>query len=65
MDPISHHGADGVSPFERENRRCLRSIMEASGFAAYELEWWHYTLKEEPYPSTYFDFPIESSIGVA
>ena len=32
--------------------------MEACGFTAYEREWWHYTLTYEPYPNTYFDFPI-------
>lgn len=58
MDPLSHHGAVGISPDATESRRCLRSIMEASGFVAYDREWWHYTLRDEPYPSTYFDFPI-------
>jgi D-alanyl-D-alanine dipeptidase len=32
--------------------------MTASGFGAYDLEWWHYTLDDEPFPDTYFDFPI-------
>ncbi|MCG8914952.1 D-Ala-D-Ala dipeptidase VanX [Actinokineospora sp. PR83] len=58
MDVISHHGAPGVTRLEAENRRHLRSVMEACGFTAYECEWWHYTLEDEPYPSTYFDFPI-------
>lgn len=58
MDSISHHRARGVTPVEARNRRHLRSIMEASGFSAYDCEWWHYTLRDEPYPDTYFDFPI-------
>ncbi|MFE5329883.1 D-Ala-D-Ala dipeptidase VanX [Embleya sp. NPDC056575] len=58
MDPISHHGARGITPVETTNRQYLRSIMEAAGFSAYDCEWWHYTLKDEPYPDTYFDFPI-------
>jgi D-alanyl-D-alanine dipeptidase len=58
MDPISHHGARGITPVEARNREHLRSIMEASGFTSYECEWWHYTLEQEPYPDTYFDFPI-------
>ncbi|PPK68797.1 D-Ala-D-Ala dipeptidase [Actinokineospora auranticolor] len=58
MDPVSHHGADGISPQETENREHLRAIMEVSGFSAYAYEWWHYSLKGEPYPDTYFDFPI-------
>ncbi|GAA1395552.1 D-Ala-D-Ala dipeptidase VanX-Sc [Kitasatospora putterlickiae] len=58
MDPVSHHGAQGITPAEARNREHLRSVMETSGFIAYECEWWHYTLGDEPYPDTYFDFPI-------
>ena len=36
--------------------------MEHSGFERYECEWWHYTLKAEPYPDTYFDFPITHAL---
>jgi zinc D-Ala-D-Ala dipeptidase len=58
MDEVSHHGARGITEGEARNRRCLRSLMEAWGFRSYDREWWHYTLKDEPYPDTYFDFPI-------
>jgi D-alanyl-D-alanine dipeptidase len=58
MDSISHHGATGITPVEARNRQHLRSVMDACGFSAYDREWWHYTLKDEPYPDTYFDFPI-------
>jgi D-alanyl-D-alanine dipeptidase len=58
MDERSHHGANEVTGAASENRRSLCSIMEASGFEAYEREWWHYVLRDEPYPDTYFDFPI-------
>jgi zinc D-Ala-D-Ala dipeptidase len=58
MDPISHHGAKGINLVEAINRQYLRSIMNTSGFSSYDCEWWHYTLKGEPYPDTYFDFPI-------
>ena len=58
MDALSHHGAPGIAGIEAENRRRLLSIMTASGFGSYAREWWHYTLKDEPYPDTYFDFPI-------
>jgi D-alanyl-D-alanine dipeptidase len=61
MDALSHHGATGITQVEARNRQCLRSVMEACGFNSYECEWWHYTLKGEPYPDTYFDFPITSS----
>jgi D-alanyl-D-alanine dipeptidase len=59
MDAVSHHDAQGIAKAEARNRRALRSIMETCGFSAYACEWWHYTLGDEPYPDTYFDFPIE------
>jgi len=62
MDPISHHGATGLRRSEAANRRALCRIMERSGFLRYDVEWWHYTLAEEPYPDTYFDFPVESPV---
>jgi zinc D-Ala-D-Ala dipeptidase len=58
MDEISHHGAAGVGDTEAKNREHLRALMESCGFTHYAYEWWHYTLKDEPYPDTYFDFPI-------
>jgi len=58
MDAISHHGAEGITQVEARNRQCLSSIMEACGFGSCDCEWWHYTLEDEPYPDTYFDFPI-------
>jgi zinc D-Ala-D-Ala dipeptidase len=58
MDAISHHGARGIAQVEAINRQCLCSIMTVCGFSSFECEWWHYTLKGEPYPATYFDFPI-------
>jgi D-alanyl-D-alanine dipeptidase len=62
MDPISHHGAQGLAPAAASNRRALRAVMEACGFHAYEYEWWHYTLDAEPYPTTYFNFPITRAL---
>lgn len=58
MDERSHHAAKGISGNEAQNRRLLRSIMESSGFKPYDCEWWHYVLRNEPYPDSYFDFPI-------
>jgi hypothetical protein len=58
MDPVSHHGATGITPLEAKNRQRLYCIMEDCGFNSYDREWWHYTMKHEPYPNTYFDFPI-------
>jgi D-alanyl-D-alanine dipeptidase len=57
MDPVSHHGAAGITPAEAGNRQALCSVMQACGFRSYRCEWWHYTLEDEPYPDTYFDFP--------
>jgi D-alanyl-D-alanine dipeptidase len=58
MDPVSHHCARGVTRTEARNRRHLRALMEGCGFSSYDCEWWHYTLRREPYPDTYFDFPV-------
>jgi D-alanyl-D-alanine dipeptidase len=58
MDPISHHGAKGIALVEAINREYLCSVMKTCGFSSYDCEWWHYTLNDEPYPDTYFDFPI-------
>jgi D-alanyl-D-alanine dipeptidase len=58
MDERSHHETNGVSAIETQNRRILRSIMEDSGFKSYSCEWWHYVLCDEPYPDSYFDFPV-------
>lgn len=58
MDKRSHHEAKEISGHEAMNRRLLRSIMERSGFEPYNCEWWHYVLKNEPYPDSYFDFPL-------
>jgi len=37
----------------------LRRLMLKNNFKPYENEWWHFTLKNEPFPKTYFNFPIE------
>jgi D-alanyl-D-alanine dipeptidase len=58
MDERSHHSAKGISGDEAKSRLLLRSIMERSGFSPYDCEWWHYVLKNEPYPDSYFDFPV-------
>ena len=42
------------------NRGILRAAMLAHGFKGIGTEWWHFTLEDEPYPDTYFDFPVES-----
>ncbi len=53
------HGAAGLTPEQTQNRALLRSVMEQCGFKSFEQEWWHYRLKNQPYPDTNFDFPVE------
>lgn len=57
--PISHHGTALITPKQTRNRETLRQAMLRHGFEPYAAEWWHYTLKGEPYPKTYFDFPVQ------
>jgi D-alanyl-D-alanine dipeptidase len=47
-----------LTPEQLENRMILRRAMLSHGFKPLETEWWHFTLGNEPYPSTYFDFPV-------
>jgi len=50
-----------ITQEQYENRMILREAMLAHGFVPYSCEWWHFTLADEPFPETYFDFPINSS----
>lgn len=58
FDEMAHHGATGISPEATANREKLKTLLERHGFKPYAEEWWHYTLANEPFPDTYFDFPI-------
>lgn len=44
---------------QRSNRMLLQSVMKRHGFRPYAREWWHFTLEHEPFPDSYFDFPVE------
>jgi D-alanyl-D-alanine dipeptidase len=59
FDVLSHTDNPGVGDDVLANRHVLRDLMEAAGFTNYEQEWWHYTLRQEPFPGQYFDFPIQ------
>ena len=47
-----------MAPAQRAQRLLLQTLMKKHGFNPYPQEWWHFTLKNEPYPDTYFDFPV-------
>lgn len=51
-----------ITKIQVDNRKLLRCIMVESGFEPLKEEWWHFTLVDEPYPNTYFNFPVNSSI---
>jgi D-alanyl-D-alanine dipeptidase len=55
----SHPFYQNISEEQKENRMLLRKIMLKNNFKPYENEWWHFTLNGEPYPETYFNFPVE------
>ena len=48
-----------ITATQKQNRALLLAAMEKHNFRNYEKEWWHYTLRWEPYPDTYFDFLVE------
>ena len=47
-----------ISNSQKANRRLLRELMIAHEFLPYDKEWWHFSLKNEPYPDTYFEFIV-------
>ena len=56
---ISHPAYAKLTAEQKKNRQILRDAMLKAGFKGISSEWWHYTLKNEPYPDTYFDFDVE------
>ena len=57
---LSHPDYTDITEEQYENRMLLREAMTSHGFRPLEEEWWHFTLDDEPYPDTYFTFPINS-----
>ena len=57
---ISHPDYRGITDEQYENRMLLRRAMIRGGFRPIDCEWWHFTLEDEPYPDTYFEFPVSS-----
>lgn len=55
---LSHPDCKNVTPEQKSMRMLLRDAMVKHGFKPFDSEWWHFTLDNEPYPDTYFNFPI-------
>ena len=60
FDEVSHPDYRGITEEQYANRMILQRAMVRNGFAPLECEWWHFCLKDEPYPDTYFEFPVSS-----
>ena len=56
----SHPDYKGITEQQYENRMMLQRAMVRNGFEPIDCEWWHFTLKDEPYPDTYFEFPVSA-----
>ncbi|MCR4738179.1 MAG: M15 family metallopeptidase [Bacteroidales bacterium] len=54
----SHTFSEQITEQQRQNRLLLRNAMLRRGFRPVQGEWWHFTLRNEPFPDTYFDFPV-------
>ena len=61
FDEASHPDYRGVTEEQYENRMILRKAMTRNGFLPLACEWWHFMLKDEPYPDTYFAFPVSTA----
>ena len=59
FDPVSWPSNLNLTAQARANRGLLAAAMTKHGFRAIRTEWWHFMLADEPFPDTYFDFPIE------
>ena len=57
---VSHPDYKGITQEQYENRMLLQHAMVRNGFEPIDCEWWHFLLKDEPYPDTYFEFPVSS-----
>lgn len=59
---VSHPDYKGITDEQYDNRMMLRNVMVKHGFEPIDCEWWHFTLKDEPYASTYFEFPNTAEV---
>lgn len=58
---VSHPAYQGITEEQYENRMILQKVMVRNGFQPIGCEWWHFSLKNEPYPDTYFEFPVSAA----
>lgn len=58
LDKLSHTANPDLPPHVRANRLLLKGLMEKHGFENYYKEWWHFSFVKEPFPETYFNFPV-------
>jgi D-alanyl-D-alanine dipeptidase len=61
FDEKSHPDYTGISQEQYENRMRLQQVMVRNGFEPIDCEWWHFTLRDEPFPDTYFNFPVSAA----
>ncbi|TDC69032.1 D-alanyl-D-alanine dipeptidase, partial [Micromonospora sp. KC606] len=61
FDPLAHTDDPRITGAARRHRQLLKRLMTQQGFVNYDREWWHYRYADEPYPDTYFDFPVAVS----
>ena len=54
-----YKGNAQITAEQFHNRMILREAMMRHGFKPIGEEWWHFTLKNEPFPDTYFTFPVK------
>lgn len=59
FDDLSHTESPEISSQQKANRMKLKNFMEAKGFKNYSKEWWHFSLRPEPFPDQVFDFDVE------
>jgi len=62
FDEVSHGLYSGIPEEAMNNRLYLKNVMEKHGFIALTEEWWHFTLSNEPFPQTYFDFDVRDNL---
>ena len=57
----SHPDCRDITDEQYQNRMLLQDVMIRNGFVPIDCEWWHFTLENEPYPDTFFEFPVSAA----